>query len=101
MPDMVVLGDVNDDGSVDNLDITTFIGALSAADEAAFLTQFPNGNYAAADIDMSGSPDNLDITPFIGLLTAAGSNATAVPEPGSLACIALALMMGRRRLVRR
>ena len=77
------------------------MAALSAADEAAFLTQFPNGNYAAADVDMSGLPNNLDITPFIGLLTAAGSNATAVPEPGSLACIALALMMGRRRLVRR
>jgi len=41
-----------------------------------------------------GSVNNLDITPFIGLLTAA--SATAVPEPGSLICIALVLMMGRR-----
>ena len=101
-PGLAVLkGDVDDDGSVNNLDITPFIAALSAADEAAFLTQFPNGNYAAADVDMSGSANNLDITPFIGLLTAAGSNATAVPEPSSLVCVALALMMGRRRAVKR
>ena len=95
----VLKGDVDDDGSVNNLDITPFIAALSAADEAAFLTQFPNGNYAAADVDMSGSANNLDITPFIGLLTAA--SATAVPEPSSLACVVLALMMGRRRAARR
>ena len=74
--------------------------ALAAEDEAAFLTQFPTGNYIAADIDMSGSANNLDITPFIGLLTAAGSNATAVPEPNSLVCVVLALMMGRRRRAR-
>ena len=96
-----VTGDVNNDGNVDNLDITPFIAALAAEDEAGFLAAFPDGNYTAADIDMSGGPDNLDITPFIGLLTAAGSNATAVPEPSSLACVVLALMMGRRRAVRR
>ena len=93
----LLIGDVNRDSAVNNLDITPFIAALAAADEAAFLTQFPSGNYAAADIDMSGSANNLDITPFIGLLTAAGSNATAVPEPSSLVCVALVLMMGRRR----
>ena len=95
----VVLGDINNDASVNNLDITPFIAALAAEDEAAFLEAFPDGNYAAADIDMSGGPDNLDITPFIGLLTATG--ATAVPEPSSLVCVVLALMMGRRRAVRR
>ena len=96
---LVLKGDVNNDGSVDNLDITPFIAALSAEDEAAFLAQFPNGNYAAADIDMSDRPDNLDITPFIGLLTAADT--TAVPEPSSIACAVLALMMGRRRSIMR
>ena len=60
MPDMVVLGDVNDDGSVDNLDITTFIGALSAADEAAFLTQFPNGNYVRTSWRKGQSSDQSD-----------------------------------------
>ena len=96
----ILKGDVDDDGSVSNLDITPFIAALSIADEGAFLRQFPNGNYAAADIDMSGSPDNLDITPFIGLLAAAGSNATALPEPSSLACVVMVLMLGRRRFLK-
>ena len=97
----VLKGDINNDGSVNNLDITPFIAALAAADEAAFLLTFPDGSYTAADVDMSGGPNNLDITPFIGLLTAAVSNATAVPEPTSLVWIALALMMKRRRAGRR
>lgn len=95
----VLRGDVDNSGDINNLDITPFIAALSAEDEAAFLAQFPNGNYAAADIDMSDRPDNLDITPFIGLLTAADT--TAVPEPSSIACAVLALMMGRRRSIMR
>ena len=94
----VVLGDVNADGVADNLDITPFIAALAAEDEAAFLLAFPEGNFAAADIDMSGGPDNLDITPFIGLLTAA--SATVVPEPNSLAMLALSALLMLRRCAR-
>lgn len=89
-----LLGDVNADGTVDNLDITPFIAALAAADEADFLFAFPNGNYAAADIDSSGAPDNLDITPFISLLTA--GNSAAVPEPTSAILLLLPLMAARR-----
>jgi len=89
-----VIGDVNDDGEVNNLDITTFIGALAAADEAAFLVDFPDGNYDAADIDGVDGPTNLDITPFITrLAAAAGTSGTsaAVPEPSSICLLALAL----------
>ena len=89
---LVAQGDVNNDGSVDNLDITPFIGALSAADEAAFQIQFPEGHYDAADIDLSGQPDNLDITPFIGLLTASASNTNAVPEPAAFTGLVFGLM---------
>ena len=99
----ILQGDVNNDGSVDNLDITPFIAALAAEDEAGFLSQFSDGSYAAADVDMSGNPDNLDITPFIGLLTAAASNTTAVPEPASAILLLLPFMALRnrtRRLVR-
>jgi len=93
----VVAGDVNNDSFVDNLDITPFIAALAAEDEAAFLVAFPEGSYAAADIDMNGGPNNLDITPFIGLLTAAASNA-AIPEPASVMLLLLPLMaMARSR----
>ena len=87
-----MLGDVNGDGAVDNLDITPFVTALSAADEAAFVALFSEGNYAAADIDMSGHPDNLDITPFIGLLTTAGNESAVVPEPAAALLLCLPLM---------
>ena len=89
-------GDVNNDGAIDNLDITAFIAAVAAADEAAFLVDFPQGNYTAADVDMSGSPDNLDITPFIGLLTAA-AGASAVPEPASVSLLIAGLVVSMTR----
>ena len=81
-------------------DLNNQAGSL-APDNSAGMTTI-SGDYtqgAAADIDMSSGPNNLDITPFIGLLTAA--SATAVPEPGSLVCVVLALMMGPRRVARR
>ena len=92
----VLLGDVNNDGAIDNLDITPFITALASEDEAAFLVDFPQGSYSAADVDTSGSPDNLDITPFISLLTGQGSG-SAVPEPASLALLAAGALMAVRR----
>ena len=95
--DLVLRGDVNNDGAVNNLDITPFISALAANDEATFLAEFPSGNYAAADVDMTGGPNNLDITPFIGLLTSAASSPTAVPEPGSLALLALGILVAAKR----
>ena len=88
----VLKGDVDNDGRINNLDITPFIAALSATDAAAFLAVFPEGNYAAADIDMSGYPNNLDITPFIALLTSTDETAATVPESSVLACLAFGLM---------
>ena len=92
-------GDVNNDGMLNNLDITPFIAALAAADEPGFLTVFSEGNYTAADVDMSGEVNNLDITPFIAELAAAASDSVAAPEPGSLAylVVASAIMMRSRR----
>ena len=54
----VVLGDVNQDGVVDFLDIGPFISLLQTG---TFL--------AEGDIDGSGAVDFLDIGPFIGLLS--------------------------------
>ena len=51
-------GDVNNDGEVNNLDITSFIAALAAVDEAAFLAEVPGGSYSNADLDGSGMPNN-------------------------------------------
>ena len=80
------LGDVNGDGNIDNLDITPFIRALSAADETAFLTQYPDGFYWAADCHQDGNIDNLDITPFVTMVSGAGD---AVPEPTTMLLIGL------------
>lgn len=93
----VLLGDVNNDGSVNNLDITPFITALSVdGDEETFLSQVTNGSFLAADIDKSGAPNNLDITQFINLL--ASQTATAVPEPASVfALLTAGALVWRRR----
>ena len=93
----VLKGDVNNDGAIDNLDITPFIAALAAEDEAAFLTQVPEGSYAAADIDDSGEPNNLDITPFIQRLTDSAGSTGAVPEPASVITLVLGCMLAHRR----
>ena len=93
----VLKGDVNDDSFVDNLDITPFIAAVAAADQAAFLTVLPEGNYAAADVDRSGSPDHLDIAPSMGLLTSAASTAGSISEPATLLILAASrLTMARK-----
>lgn len=88
-------GDVNGDGVADNLDITPFIAALAANNEAGFLDQWSEGRYFAADVDMSGRPNNLDITPFLGLLAETVNDVTTVPEPASIICIVLVVMVGR------
>ena len=53
----VELGDVNQDGDVNFLDISPFINVLST------------GEYQIeADVDQSGAVDFLDISPFIEIL---------------------------------
>ena len=91
------LGDVNGDGNVDNLDITPFIYAL-VNEESAFDTEYPAGEYWAADCKTDGNVDNLDITPFISILVGGGQ---AVPEPASAALLVFALSAVVRRRRRR
>ena len=92
----ILRGDVDGSGDINNLDITPFIAALTAEDEAAFLSLVPDGSYDAADVDISGRPDNLDITPFIDLLTAAVSDSAAIPEPASVMLLLPLLIVVRR-----
>ncbi len=54
----VILGDVNQDGAVSFLDISPFIGLLSA-----------NGFLEEADVNQDGAVNFLDISPFIDLLS--------------------------------
>ena len=58
----IVLGDVNQDGIVNFLDISPFIGVLSAM-----------GDQAEADVNEDGIVNFLDISVFINILTSAGS----------------------------
>jgi len=105
--DLHFRGDMNDDGSLDNLDITGFIAALAiggnVADpqsNASFEAQVPGGKFKAGDQDRSNTVDNLDITPFIeGLTLAAGQAAgAAVPEPATAMLLATGvLLLARRR----
>ena len=54
----LLLGDVNQDGDVNFLDISPFISILSAG-----------GDQAEADVNQDGEVDFLDISPFIALLS--------------------------------
>ena len=86
-----VLGDVDNNGFVDNLDMTPFILALTASNEYTFWHALPGSAFHSADMNHDGSIDNVDITPFT--LTLAGvtnsNNAFAAPEPST----ALVLLM--------
>lgn len=85
------LGDMNDDGVLNNFDIQPFEVALT--NSADYLTQFPSMDIYArrGDIDGNGAFNNFDIQPFEQLLTSGSHPAlAAVPEPSALALMVLA-----------
>ncbi len=96
---MFILGDTNNDGTVDTLDIDPFV--LLLTDPAGYATAFPGVDaLAVGDINMDDVVDTLDIDPFVALLTAGSLNGGAVPEPSTMALLALGGVAGlalRRR----
>ena len=68
-------GDVNHDGAADNLDITSFIHALSVDQADQFTALVPGGCFTCADLTMDGIVNNLDITPFLVMLGGQASTA--------------------------
>ncbi len=87
---MFTLGDTNNDGTVDTLDIDPFV--LLLTDPAGYATAFPGVDaLAVGDINMDDVVDTLDIDPFVALLTAGSlTGGGAVPEPSTIVLLGLA-----------
>lgn len=84
----IVVGDMDDSGAVDNLDIAPF--ALALTDPAAYAAAFPGVSMpATGDANADGAFDNLDIAPFVGILT---GGAAAVPEPSTVVLAGLGVL---------
>jgi hypothetical protein len=61
------LGDLNCDGTADELDIDGFVLAL--VDSAAYESSYPDCEVGRADVNGDGLVDGFDIQPFVALLT--------------------------------
>ncbi|MEM9111231.1 MAG: SBBP repeat-containing protein [Planctomycetota bacterium] len=95
-----IAGDLNGDGTLDNSDINPFIQALIDPDGYASTHGTLNPD-ALGDFNDDGTLDNLDIFGFVNALTGGEelsaeqvtlfeqANLQHVPEPGSLALLAL------------
>ena len=67
-PNTVVLGDANDDGEFNNLDIAAFVLALT--DIVTYQAMFPNVDpEVVLDMNDDGKFNNLDIADFVAALT--------------------------------
>ena len=88
----VLLGDMNLDGTVDTGDVAPFVLALT--DPAAYEAQYGIDPGLVGDINQDGSFDTGDVAAFVQLLVNPDS---AIPEPGSLALLAVGGLMLLRR----
>ncbi len=96
--DEILLGDMNFDSAVNTADVAPFVQALTDPEgyQAAFGVDEAT-MIAAGDINQDGEFNTADVAPFVQLLVG-GGDATAVPEPGSLALLGIGgLMLLRRR----
>jgi hypothetical protein len=74
-----LLGDVNGDGLVNGLDVEPFVEVLL------------NGPYQVeADVNEDDEVNGLDVDPFVAIILGSGG-AAAVPEPSTLALLAIGL----------
>jgi hypothetical protein len=90
------LGDMNGDGRANNFDVVPFGQALASLSAIDYRNSRPNLNILRGDINTSGTINNFDVVPFGQVINGgfggAGSGAgSAVPEPGCIALVGLAL----------
>ncbi len=78
-------GDANRDGAVDDRDLSLVLGHWGTA-----------GGWAEGDFDANGTIDDRDLSIVLGSW-GAGATAPAVPEPATLALLALGAVLLRRR----
>ncbi|TWT85856.1 hypothetical protein Pla123a_06630 [Posidoniimonas polymericola] len=91
-----LVGDTNDDGVVNTLDIDPFVQALT--DPAGYDAIYPGIRVDRADTNFDLAVNTLDIDPFVALIT--GGAATAAPEPAATMLLLTGLVglaRGRRR----
>ena len=100
-PDMRLLGDMDESGSLNTDDINPLVLAL--ADPNAYAQQYPDtdANWVG-DVDEDGTFNSDDINPFVELLIAssvAAEGGAVVPEPATLLLlgIGVVLLLFRRR----
>ncbi|WP_146584082.1 hypothetical protein [Posidoniimonas polymericola] len=86
-----IVGDVNDDGLLNTLDIDPFVLALT--DPLAYDAIYPGIRVERADVNFDLQVNTLDIDPFVALLTG-GASAARAPEPASLLIAAGSLAVG-------
>lgn len=97
-------GDMDDSGTIDNLDIGPFVTALRNSDPNTFETLLPSSIFYAADTNLDGLVDEQDTNSFLGTLMDAGSSPVqpmmstpGMPEPSTSWCVTLLWAMGRMR----
>lgn len=76
---IAILGDMNDDGTVDDRDVPAFVAA-QAGGESYFYTVYPDGAFFAADINRDGYVNFGDINPFNQLLAEATNQQPEQPS---------------------
>jgi hypothetical protein len=97
------VGDLSDDGTVNNFDISPF--ELALVDPPAYLAMHPSMDDCdrvwRGDTNFDCPFDNFDIEPFEQLLTGGGADVVHTPEPSTFALVGMGgaalLVAGWRR----
>ena len=93
--DLLLPGDTDNDGDVDNADIGMASGSFTGAGVSTAMT------WADGDVDGDGDVDNADIGFIAGAFTGSASGGAPIPEPATLSLLGLGglAVMRRRRAV--